>query len=111
MNHQQSNRREFVKRSLAVAGGVSVPLFRARRGQASEAANERVRVGCIGVGGRGTLVGSVACDLGEKIALATQLTLGVLPWREIFTVRSTEEVRLATPRIDMTFTLSVVFFT
>lgn len=70
MTRPQTNRRQFVKRSLTLVGSVSVPLFWSQRGQASESASERVRVGCIGVGGRGTLVGNVACDLGEKIACA-----------------------------------------
>ncbi|MHC4180434.1 MAG: Gfo/Idh/MocA family protein, partial [Planctomycetota bacterium] len=64
------NRREFLKRSLVVAGGAAVPLLWARRLDAGEPANDRLRVGCIGVGGRGTLVGNAACRLGEKIACA-----------------------------------------
>ena len=64
------NRREFLKRSLVVAGSAAVPLFWARRLEAGEPANERLRVGCIGVGGRGTLVGNTACRLGEKTACA-----------------------------------------
>ncbi|MHC4398255.1 MAG: Gfo/Idh/MocA family protein [Planctomycetota bacterium] len=70
MAHNRSNRRQFVKRSLAVAGSAAVPLLWARRLQSGEPAGERLRVGCIGVGGRGTLVGTVACGLGEKIACA-----------------------------------------
>ncbi len=70
MTRPQSTRREFVRQSLAVAGAAAVPTFWANRSGASEPASERVRVGCIGVGGRGTLVGNVACELGEKIACA-----------------------------------------
>ena len=70
MTHHRSSRRQFVKRSLAVAGGAAAPLFWARRLESGEPAGERLRVGCIGVGGRGTLVGNTACGLGEKIACA-----------------------------------------
>jgi predicted dehydrogenase len=70
MNRQRSSRRQFVKRSLALATSAAVPVFWARRGESGEAANERLRIGCIGVGGRGTLVGNTACRLGEKIACA-----------------------------------------
>ncbi len=41
-----------------------------RQLQSDEPASERLRIGCIGVGGRGTLVGNTACRLGEKIACA-----------------------------------------
>ena len=70
MNRYRPNRRQFLKRSLALAGSAALPVFWARRGESGEAANERLRIGCIGVGGRGTLVGNTACRLGEKIAAA-----------------------------------------
>ena len=63
MTHKRSSRRELLKRSLAVASGAAVPLFWVRRLQSNESASERLRVGCIGVGGRGTLVGNVAWRL------------------------------------------------
>jgi predicted dehydrogenase len=70
MNRLQVNRREFMKRSLFAGGTVAAPWFWAGRLRAGEPAGERLRVGCIGVGGRGTLVGNVACQLGAKIACA-----------------------------------------
>ena len=69
MTRSRTARREFMKRCLAM-GSVALPVFWARRLPASEPARERLRVGCIGVGGRGTLVGNVACALGEKTACA-----------------------------------------
>ncbi len=70
MTHKRHDRREFLKRSLLLTGGAAVPLVWTRRPHAAELANERLRVGCIGVGGRGTLVGNTACRLGEKVACA-----------------------------------------
>lgn len=70
MTHNRSSRREFTRRSLAVAGTATVPFLWAGRLESKESAGQRLRVGCIGVGGRGTLVGNVACRLGEKIACA-----------------------------------------
>jgi len=70
MTCYESNRRQFLKRSLVVTGSAAVPLFWAGRLDSKEPASERLRVGCIGVGGRGTLVGNIACRLGEKIACA-----------------------------------------
>jgi len=70
MTYNRSDRRRFLKRSLVAAGSAAVPWFYARRSGAAEPASERLRVGCIGVGGRGTLVGNTACRLGEKVACA-----------------------------------------
>ncbi len=70
MTRYRSNRREFLKRSLVATGSAAVPLFWKRQLQSAEPASDRLRVGCIGVGGRGTLVGNTACRLGEKIACA-----------------------------------------
>jgi predicted dehydrogenase len=36
----------------------------------AESPNEKLRVGCIGLGGRGRYVGNIACDLGQKVASA-----------------------------------------
>ena len=70
MSHHRTNRRTFLKRSFAAAGSAAVPLVWSRRLRAGEPASERLRIGCIGVGGRGTLVGNTACGLGEKVACA-----------------------------------------
>jgi predicted dehydrogenase len=52
------------------AGTAAVPWLYSTRVDGSQPASERLRVGCIGVGGRGTLVGNTACGLGEKVACA-----------------------------------------
>ena len=70
MTDYRSNRRQFLTASLGIAGSAAIPLFVPRRLESREPANERLRIGCIGVGGRGTLVGNVACGLGEKVACA-----------------------------------------
>jgi myo-inositol 2-dehydrogenase/D-chiro-inositol 1-dehydrogenase len=70
MTHQPFNRRAFLKRSVAASSTFAAPLLWTQRLSSNEPANQRLRVGCIGVGGRGTLVGNTACGLGEKIACA-----------------------------------------
>ena len=47
---EQFNRREFTRTTLAAA---AVSACRARRAPARTGANDRVRIGCIGVGNRG----------------------------------------------------------
>jgi predicted dehydrogenase len=68
MIENRYNRRAFLTRSAITAGVAAWGGTRELRGQ--ESANERLGVGCIGVGGRGTLVGNVACRLGRKVACA-----------------------------------------
>lgn len=52
----RSSRREFIKRSsLAAAAGAAVPYFAwSQPAFANRAANDRPRIGCIGLGGMGT---------------------------------------------------------
>ncbi len=70
MTEHRSNRRAFLTKSLALSGSFAVPWLWTGRSHSGEAASERLRIGCIGVGGRGTLVGNTACGLGEKVACA-----------------------------------------
>lgn len=65
----KSTRRTFLKRTAQVAGGATVPLILPKP-CSGVPASERLRVGCIGIGGRGTYVGNNACSLGEKVACA-----------------------------------------
>ncbi|GAB5406275.1 MAG: Gfo/Idh/MocA family oxidoreductase [Aureliella sp.] len=54
MNQDTSaNRRNFIKQSAGVAGAASVMGLSAQRAQAVSGANERMRIGFIGPGGRG----------------------------------------------------------
>lgn len=66
----RSDRRTFLKQSAVVAGSAALPFFSTRQARSNEPAGVRLRVGCIGVGGRGTYVGNIACDLGERVACA-----------------------------------------
>ena len=59
-----TDRRRFLKTAAAV------PLLWTRRGWSNGPASERLRVGCIGVGNRGTIIGDLACEQGVKIACA-----------------------------------------
>ncbi len=70
MGQLHVDRRTFLKRSAVLAGTAALPAWSARRALAQEPANSRLRVGCIGTGGRGTYVGNIACELGEKVACA-----------------------------------------
>ena len=60
----------FLRTVPELPGAVAAPWLMSRRLQSAVPARDRLRVGCIGVGGRGTLVGNTACRLGEKIACA-----------------------------------------
>jgi len=55
---------------MAVPGIAAAGWYLPRQLRSAEPASERLRIGCIGVGGRGSLVGNTACRLGEKIACA-----------------------------------------
>ena len=68
MTRARFSRRTLIKSSLAAAGTATFPSPAAAGFQ--EPASERLRIGCIGVGGRGTLVGNTACRLGQKVACA-----------------------------------------
>jgi len=69
MSTTKSTRRDFLKTGTALAVGAATPyFFNSRRAVAQESANDRLGVGCIGVGGRGSGVGNGACGHGVKIA-------------------------------------------
>ena len=70
MASRQFNRRLFLHFSMVVTGCAAAPWYVTRQLQSDEPASERLRIGCIGVGGRGTLVGNTASSLGEKVACA-----------------------------------------
>ena len=75
MKPTSPSRRRFLKRVGQLAAiGVAAPHVWARAAGAAEtspnAPNERLGVGCIGVGGRGSYVGGFACKLGNKVAAA-----------------------------------------
>ncbi len=56
MSKNQSNRRDFLKNSTVVAAAGSVVPYFAwnRKSFANDSANDRPRIGCIGVGSMGT---------------------------------------------------------
>ncbi len=56
MKHNQSNRRAFLKKSTVAAAAVSATPYFAwqQKAFANESANDRPRIGCIGVGSMGT---------------------------------------------------------
>ena len=65
------NRRDFLMATAGIAAGAAAPyVWTSSCAGAEESKNDRLRVGCIGVGGRGTFVGNTACQLGQKIACA-----------------------------------------
>jgi predicted dehydrogenase len=72
MSRKQTNRRDFLKTSAAVAAAVSVPYW--LTGERSHAygfasANERPVIGCIGTGDRWRAVGPDAMRFGEVAAV------------------------------------------
>jgi len=55
MKNPRTTRRDFLKKSTAAAAAIGVPYFvRSRQALGGEAANDRLRIGCIGVGSMGT---------------------------------------------------------
>src|SRR5262245_16789131 len=70
MSSSRFDRRSFLKQTTLAASSLALPSLIAGRAKAAEPARDRIRVGCIGVGGRGTYVGNIACSLGEKVACA-----------------------------------------
>lgn len=69
MNYGESPRRDFLK---AAGLAVAAPYFwTASRAQAQLSANDKLGVGCIGVGGRGSGIGNECCrQAGVKVACA-----------------------------------------
>ncbi|MGE3243003.1 MAG: Gfo/Idh/MocA family oxidoreductase [Pirellulales bacterium] len=70
MSYSSTDRRSFLQQTALAAGSFAFAGLSSRRSKAAEAASDRIRVGCIGVGGRGTYVGNIACGIGEKVACA-----------------------------------------
>lgn len=77
MSHDSTRRRDFLKAAgLAAAGaaagasGIAAPYFWTSRQARAQSAADRLGVGCIGVGGRGSYVGNLACKVGDKVASA-----------------------------------------
>lgn len=73
MSMHRSTRRQFLRRSsAAAAAAASAPYwFTAARAKAQEATskNDRLRIGCIGVGGRGTGIANQAAQFGDIVAV------------------------------------------
>jgi predicted dehydrogenase len=69
-NHMSQNRREFMKRAAAVGGTLGASRMFAQGQSASTGrvlgANDRIQVGVIGVGGRGTYVGRTFSQIGKQ---------------------------------------------
>ncbi len=67
----RNDRRRFLGRvSRLAAAGVALPHLVLSSSAGAASANDKLGVGCIGVGGRGTYVGNLACRHGNKIASA-----------------------------------------
>jgi predicted dehydrogenase len=68
MRRDQMNRRKFLGVSTGIAAaGLAAPMFVPRL-YGQEAANDRLAVAAIGVGGRGSGIGHQASQLGEMVA-------------------------------------------
>ena len=52
--HQQSNRRDFLKQSTVLAAATATPFAWSQSAFANKSANDRPRIGCIGVGSMGS---------------------------------------------------------
>ena len=66
-----TTRRQFLGHGARLTAlGFTVPWIGASRAAGHRSPNDRLGVGCIGVGGRGTYIGNLACQLGVKIAAA-----------------------------------------
>src|SRR5512137_1956592 len=70
MRPNRSTRRDFLKTSSLAVAAVAAPYFWSGEHARAASANDRLGVGCIGVGGRGSGVGAQACKMGNKIACA-----------------------------------------
>ena len=72
MKSNNTSRRRFLKRIGQLAAvGIPAPYIWTNSSRAADPSpNEKVGVGCIGVGGRGSYVGNIACQFGNKVASA-----------------------------------------
>lgn len=72
MSHHRTNRRQFLQQGALVTGAALAPeLLLGHRSFAQEARtpNARPRIGCIGVGGRGTAIARQARAFGDVVAV------------------------------------------
>jgi myo-inositol 2-dehydrogenase / D-chiro-inositol 1-dehydrogenase len=71
MNSARENRREFLKKSAGfAAAGMAAPYYWTTVAAAADDKPEKMNVGAIGVGGRGTDIGQQAARLGNMVACA-----------------------------------------
>ena len=71
MKPTTTTRRRFLGKAAALtATGLAAPHVWSSSVFADNSPNEKLGVGCIGVGGRGSYVGNLACQLGNKVACA-----------------------------------------
>ena len=69
-SNESSTRRDFLKQSAAVAGAVSVPyFFSSPKAFANDSANDRPKIGCIGVGSMGTGDAHDHANFGDIVAV------------------------------------------
>ena len=62
---QNTNRRDFMKRASATVAAISTTARTAR----AQAASDKLRIGCIGVGGRGAGVSAIAAGFGDVVMI------------------------------------------
>jgi myo-inositol 2-dehydrogenase / D-chiro-inositol 1-dehydrogenase len=72
MKPTNTSRRQFLKQvsQLTVIGGAAPYVWIKSAGAAGVSPNEKLGVGCIGLGSRGSYVAGLACNLGNKVASA-----------------------------------------
>jgi predicted dehydrogenase len=71
MKSSRENRREFLKKSAGlVALGITVPYIWTSAANAADSQPEKLNIGAIGVGGRGTDIGRQAAGMGNMVACA-----------------------------------------
>lgn len=71
MRRRTANRRRFLKAaSFLAAGSFGAGVLSAARPAGAQSPNERLGIGCIGVGGRGSGIGKEAASRGAPIACA-----------------------------------------
>jgi myo-inositol 2-dehydrogenase / D-chiro-inositol 1-dehydrogenase len=71
MKSSRENRREFLKKSAGLAAvGLAAPYIWTSAVKAADAKPEKMNIGAIGVGGRGTDIGQQAARLGNMVACA-----------------------------------------
>lgn len=63
-------RRQWLRGAAAAGAALTIVPRHVLGGANQTAPNDRIGVGCIGVGGRGAYVGNLACALGNKVAAA-----------------------------------------